>query len=147
MPILVATTVIEVGIDVPAASIIVIENAERFGLAALHQLRGRVGRGNAQSYCILLFGYATSEDGVKRLEILCETDDGFAIAEQDLMMRGVGELVGTRQSGWIQYNFVDYREHRDLFRLAAAAARDMTTPDAWVYDLMYIFNRTAKLGA
>lgn len=147
MPILVATTVIEVGIDVPAASIIVIENAERFGLAALHQLRGRVGRGNAQSYCILLFGHATSEDGTKRLEILCHTDDGFAIAEHDLMMRGVGELIGTRQSGWIQYHFVDYREHRDLFRMAAGAARDMDAPDAWIYDLMYIFGRTAKLGA
>lgn len=147
MKILVATTVIEVGIDVPRATIIVIENAERFGLAALHQLRGRVGRGNQQSYCILLFGRNLSEDGMRRLDVLCETDDGFAIAEQDLMMRGVGELMGTRQSGWIQYHFVDYRMHRDLFRLAARAAMDGAAPDAWTRDLMYIFDRGDSISA
>ncbi len=146
MQILVATTVIEVGIDVPRASIIVIENAERFGLAALHQLRGRVGRGNTQSYCVLIFGNNLSDDGLKRLDVLCETDDGFAIAEQDLMMRGVGELMGTKQSGWIQYHFVDYREHRDLFKLAANAARDNTI-DEWTQTLMYIFNRGVVAGA
>ena len=146
MPLLVATTVIEVGIDVPRASIIVIENAERFGLAALHQLRGRVGRGNTQSYCVLVFGNNLSDDGIKRLDVLCETDDGFVIAEQDLMMRGVGELMGTRQSGWIQYHFVDYREHRDLFKLAASAARDNEMDD-WTRDLMYIFNRGVVQGA
>ena len=146
MQILVATTVIEVGIDVPRASIIVIENAERFGLAALHQLRGRVGRGNTQSYCVLIFGNNLSDDGLKRLDVLCETDDGFVIAEQDLMMRGVGELMGTRQSGWIQYHFVDYREHRDLFKLAATAARD-NDMDNWTSDLMYIFNRGVIAGA
>lgn len=146
MRILVATTVIEVGIDVPRASIIVIENAERFGLAALHQLRGRVGRGNTQSYCILVFGRNVSEDGLKRLDVLCETDDGFIIAEQDLMMRGVGELLGTRQSGWMHYDFVDYREHRDLFKLASRAARDNDI-DQWVHDLMFIFDRGVVLGA
>jgi ATP-dependent DNA helicase RecG len=146
MNLLVATTVIEVGIDVPRASIIVIENAERFGLAALHQLRGRVGRGNTQSYCLLLFGYNVSEDGLKRLDILCETDDGFVIAEQDLMMRGAGVLLGTRQSGWTQYHFVDYREHRDLFKLASRAARD-NDMDSWTNDLMFIFNRGVVLGA
>ena len=146
MSLLVATTVIEVGIDVPRASIIVIENAERFGLAALHQLRGRVGRGNAQSYCVLVFGNNLSDDGLKRLDVLCETDDGFVIAEQDLMMRGVGELMGTRQSGWIQYHFVAYREHRDLFKLAASAARDNEMDD-WTRDLMYIFNRWVIQGA
>ncbi|MBQ3038932.1 MAG: ATP-dependent DNA helicase RecG [Alphaproteobacteria bacterium] len=146
MRILVATTVIEVGIDVPRASIIVIENAERFGLAALHQLRGRVGRGNTQSYCVLIFGNNLSDDGIKRLDVLCETDDGFVIAEQDLMMRGVGELMGTRQSGWIQYHFVDYREHRDLFKLAANAARD-NDADEWTRDLMYIFDRGVIQGA
>lgn len=147
MPILIATTVIEVGIDVPNASIIVIENAERFGLAALHQLRGRVGRGNLQSYCILMFGKNVTDDGLKRLDVLCETDDGFVIAEQDLIMRGTGELLGTRQSGWINYKFVDYREHRDLFKLASTAARDMASPDAWINNLMYIFGRTVNLGA
>lgn len=144
--ILVATTVIEVGIDVPQATIIVIENAERFGLAALHQLRGRVGRGNTQSYCVLIYGNNISEDGIKRLNVLCETDDGFAIAEQDLMMRGVGELLGTRQSGWIQYHFVDYREHRDLFRLAARAACDNEI-DSWTRDLMSIFDCGVNVGA
>ena len=146
MNLLVATTVIEVGIDVPRASIIVIENAERFGLAALHQLRGRVGRGNTQSYCVLLFGYNVSEDGLKRLDILCETDDGFVIAEQDLMMRGAGVLLGTQQSGWLHYHFVDYREHRDLFKLASKAARDNDI-DSWVKDLMFIFKRGVVLGA
>ncbi|MBO7509535.1 MAG: ATP-dependent DNA helicase RecG [Alphaproteobacteria bacterium] len=145
--ILVATTVIEVGIDVPSATIMVIENADRFGLAALHQLRGRVGRGNVASYCILLYGYGVSPDGLKRLDVLCETDDGFVIAEQDLMMRGVGELLGTRQSGWINYHFVAYREHRDLFKLAMRAATDMVVVEPWVRDMMYIFGRTATLGA
>ncbi len=145
--ILVATTVIEVGIDVPDATIIVIENPERFGLAALHQLRGRVGRGTAQSFCVLLHGNNLTPDGIKRLDVLTETDDGFVIAEQDLMMRGVGELLGTRQSGWINYHFVEYREHRDLFKLSSRAASDMDVPEQWVCDLMYIFDRTTTLGA
>ena len=146
MNLLVATTVIEVGIDVPRASIIVIENAEQFGLAALHQLRGRVGRGNIQSFCILLYGPNVSADGLKRLDVLCETDDGFVIAEQDLMMRGVGELLGTRQSGWIQYHFADWREHRDLFKLAARAACDNDV-DTWARDLMGIFNCGEHISA
>lgn len=147
MKILVATTVIEVGIDVPRATIIVIENAERFGLAALHQLRGRVGRGNLQSYCILVYGNNISEEGLKRLDVLTQTDDGFVIAEQDLIMRGTGELLGTRQSGWINYHFVDYARHRDLFRLAASAARDMVSPDSWTKDLMFIFDRGVGISA
>ena len=145
MQILVATTVIEVGIDVPRATIIVIENAECFGLAALHQLRGRVGRGDAQSYCILLFGAHVRDEGLQRLDILCETEDGFEIAEQDLMMRGVGELLGTRQSGWLHYHFVDYRAHRDLFKLASRAARD-NDMDNWSTDLMQIFDCGVTLG-
>lgn len=147
MKILVATTVIEVGIDVPRATIIVIENAERFGLAALHQLRGRVGRGSLQSYCILVYGNNISEEGLKRLDVLTQTDDGFVIAEQDLIMRGTGELLGTRQSGWINYHFVDYARHRDLFKLAASAARDMVKPDAWTNDLMFIFDRGVGISA
>lgn len=147
MRLLVATTVIEVGIDVPRATIIVIENAECFGLAALHQLRGRVGRGNMQSYCILLYGNNTSTDGMKRLDVLTKTDDGFVIAEQDLIMRGTGELLGTRQSGWINYHFVDYAHHRDLFKLAAAAARDMAVPSDTVRDLMFIFDRGVGINA
>ena len=148
MRVLVSTTVIEVGIDVPSATIMVIENAERFGLAALHQLRGRVGRGNKQSYCILLYGNNISPDGIKRLDILCETDDGFVIAEQDLMMRGVGELLGTKQSGWIQYFFVDYREHRDLFKLAQnAAVNNNTIDESWAKDLRTIFDCSTIAGA
>ena len=147
MKILIATTVIEVGIDVPRATIIVIENAERFGLAALHQLRGRVGRGNLQSYCILLYGRNITAEGMRRLDVLTETDDGFAIAEQDLIMRGTGELLGTRQSGWINYHFVDYVRHRDLFKLAASAARDMVGVDAWTRDLMFIFDRGVTISA
>ena len=147
MKILVATTGIEVGIDVPKATIIVIENAERFGLAALHQLRGRVGRGSLQSYCILVYGNNISEEGLKRLEVLTQTDDGFVIAEQDLIMRGTGELLGTRQSGWINYHFVDYARHRDLFKLAASAARDMVSADSWTKDLMFIFDRGVGISA
>lgn len=150
---LVATSVIEVGIDVPQATIMIIESAEKFGLSALHQLRGRVGRGAQQSFCILMHGDHLTEDGGKRLDVLVDTDDGFAIAEQDLMMRGAGELVGTRQSGWVPYCFVDYREHRDLFKLAARNALELTESDPALSsdagkaarDLMYIFGREAKL--
>ena len=148
MRVLVSTTVIEVGIDVPSATIMVIENAERFGLAALHQLRGRVGRGSIQSYCILLYGNNITPDGLKRLDVLCETDDGFVIAEQDLMMRGVGELLGTKQSGWIQYHFVNYREHRDLFKLAQSAAMsDNISENIWAKELRTIFNCSGIAGA
>ena len=148
MRVLVSTTVIEVGIDVPSATIMVIENAERFGLAALHQLRGRVGRGALQSYCILLYGNNVSPDGLKRLDVLCETDDGFVIAEQDLMMRGVGELLGTKQSGWIQYHFVNYREHRDLFKLAQSASMDHNiSENAWAKQLRLVFDCSTIAGA
>ena len=148
MRVLVSTTVIEVGIDVPSATIMVIENAERFGLAALHQLRGRVGRGSNQSYCILLYGNNISPDGLKRLDVLCETEDGFVIAEQDLMMRGVGELLGTKQSGWIQYHFVNYREHRDLFKLAQSASLDDNIANnKWAKQLRAIFDCSTIAGA
>jgi ATP-dependent DNA helicase RecG len=95
----VATTVIEVGIDVPNASVMLIEHAERFGLSQLHQLRGRVGRGAAESYCILLAQYAKTREARARLSIMEETNDGFVIAEKDLEIRGPGEVMGTRQSG------------------------------------------------
>ena len=96
---MVATTVIEVGVNVPNASVMVIENAERFGLSQLHQLRGRVGRGADQSYCILVTTYKLTEETRKRLEIMVETNDGFEIAEADLKLRGPGDLEGTQQSG------------------------------------------------
>ena len=96
---MVATTVIEVGVNVPNASVMIIENAERFGLSQLHQLRGRVGRGAEQSYCILVTNYKLTEDTRKRLEIMVRTNDGFEIAEADLKLRGPGDLEGTQQSG------------------------------------------------
>jgi ATP-dependent DNA helicase RecG len=129
MKILVATTVIEVGIDVPQATIMIIEDAYRFGLSALHQLRGRVGRGSDQSYCILLMGRSITPEGIERLNILCQTDNGFEIAEHDLMMRGVGEMLGVKQSGFINYKFVDWKAHKSFFKLAAVAAKDLVNED------------------
>ena len=96
---MVATTVIEVGVNVPNASVMVIQNAERFGLSQLHQLRGRVGRGADQSYCVLVTGYNLSSDTRKRIQIMCDTTNGFEIAEADLKLRGPGDLEGTQQSG------------------------------------------------
>ena len=97
--ILVATSVIEVGVDVPNASVMVIESAERFGLSQLHQLRGRVGRGSEKSYCILVTGYKLSNEAKNRVELMCSTQDGFVLAEADLKMRGPGDMQGTQQSG------------------------------------------------
>ena len=97
--ILVSTTVIEVGVDVPNASVMVIESAERFGLSQLHQLRGRVGRGAERSYCILMKGTKVSKESQKRLDLLCATENGFELAEEDMKMRGPGDLEGTMQSG------------------------------------------------
>ena len=97
--ILVATSVIEVGVDVPNASVMVIESAERFGLAQLHQLRGRVGRGSTQSYCILMTDFKLSRESKKRIELMCSTDNGFELAEEDMRLRGPGDLEGTQQSG------------------------------------------------
>jgi len=99
LAVLVATTVIEVGVDVPNATLIVVEGAERFGLAQLHQLRGRVGRGSEQSTCLLIRGQTLTEVGRARLALMRETNDGFRIAEEDLRLRGPGEILGTRQSG------------------------------------------------
>ena len=112
--ILVSTTVIEVGIDVPNATVILIENAERFGLAQLHQLRGRVGRGSEASFCILING-SESEDENERLSVMLESDDGFYIADEDLRLRGPGDLAGVRQSGDIRFKIADIYRDRDLF--------------------------------
>jgi ATP-dependent DNA helicase RecG len=97
--ILVSTTVIEVGVDVPNATVMVIESPERFGLSQLHQLRGRVGRGGGDSYCILVRGDKLSEESRKRIDLLCQTEDGFVLAEEDMKMRGPGDMEGTQQSG------------------------------------------------
>ena len=97
--ILVATSVIEVGVDVPNASVMVIESAERFGLSQLHQLRGRVGRGSEKSYCVLMTGYKMSKESKRRIELMCATENGFELADEDMKMRGPGDLEGTQQSG------------------------------------------------
>ena len=120
---LVATTVVEVGVDVPNATIMVIEHAERFGLAQLHQLRGRVGRGSAESACILLYEPPLSETATARLDVLRRTEDGFEIAETDWVLRGGGDLLGLRQSGFPDYRIADPVAHRDLLFAASADAR------------------------
>jgi ATP-dependent DNA helicase RecG len=135
LSVLVATTVVEVGVNVTNATIMVIEQAERFGLAQLHQLRGRVGRGRQESACVLLYDPPLSETAQKRLDILRRTDDGFAIAERDLELRGGGDALGLRQSGFPDYVFADPFAHRDLIAAAGDDARliinrdpDLTSP-------------------
>ena len=120
---LVATTVIEVGVDVPNAGLMIIENPERLGLSQLHQLRGRVGRGSIDSYCLLLYQSPLSLAGKQRLGILRESNDGFVIAEKDLELRGPGEIIGTRQTGQIQFKIADLTRDRDLLDVVPAAAQ------------------------
>ena len=128
LDILVSTTVIEVGVNVPNATVMMVENAERFGLAQLHQLRGRVGRGEHQSYCIFIQG--TQEDHMKkRLEILNQSNDGFFIAEQDLKLRGPGDLFGVRQSGMMDFHIADIYKDSDILRQASLAAQELLAQD------------------
>jgi ATP-dependent DNA helicase RecG len=119
---LVATTVIEVGVDVPNASLMVIENAERLGLAQLHQLRGRVGRGKVESHCVLMYHSPLSKNGQSRLSCLRDTNDGFVIAQRDLELRGPGELLGTRQTGLPQFRVANLMSDQDLINVMSAAA-------------------------
>jgi ATP-dependent DNA helicase RecG len=130
--VLVATTVIEVGVDVPNASIMVIEHAERFGLAQLHQLRGRVGRGAVESQCILLFEEPLSETAKQRLKVIYEENDGFEIARRDLAIRGPGEFLGARQSGVPMLRFADLEHDVALIEQAREAADELLAkfPDA-----------------
>jgi ATP-dependent DNA helicase RecG len=147
--ILVATTVIEVGVDVPAATVMVIEHAERFGLAQLHQLRGRVGRGSAKSTCLLLYAQPLGETAKARLAIMRETEDGFRIAEEDLRLRGAGELLGTRQSGLPDMRLADLAAHAELLEAARDDARlvierdpDLKSPRGEALRaLLYLFRR------
>jgi len=127
--VLVATTVIEVGVNVPEASIMVIERAETFGLAQLHQLRGRVGRGTVESTCLLMYQAPLSEGAERRLSILRETEDGFRIAEEDLAMRGAGDLIGTAQSGLPRFRVADLERQTGLMAIAQSDARKLLTED------------------
>lgn len=148
LKILVATTVIEVGIDVPDATIILIENAENFGLSQLHQLRGRVGRSEKKSYCILLYGEKFGVKQRQRLNILRESNDGFFIAEEDLKMRGSGELLGTKQSGFPEFKIADLNFDSDLLQIANKNAQlilhrdqNLETPPSQKYqELLRLFN-------
>lgn len=124
---LVATTVIEVGVDVPSASLMIIENAERLGLAQLHQLRGRVGRGTDDSYCVLLYQMPLSETAQERLQIMRETTDGFVVAQKDLEMRGPGELLGTRQAGLMRFRIADLLRDKALIPAAQQVGRTIVT--------------------
>ena len=149
--VLVATTVIEVGVNVPSATVMVIEHAERFGLAQLHQLRGRVGRGADESSCVLLYAQPLGQVAKARLEILRDTEDGFRIAEEDVRLRGAGEVLGTRQSGLPAFRLADLAHHADLLEIARSDARKLLDDDATldsprgkaVRTLLYLFARDA----
>ncbi|MBT4938250.1 MAG: ATP-dependent DNA helicase RecG [Rhodospirillaceae bacterium] len=151
--ILVATTVIEVGVDVPAATIMIIEHAERFGLAQLHQLRGRIGRGSEKSTCILMYPQRLTETARKRLEIMKDTEDGFIIAEEDLRLRGAGEVLGTRQSGLPEFRLADLAIHGDLIATARDDAKLILEMDPELESergqhlrvLLYLFERDAAV--
>jgi ATP-dependent DNA helicase RecG len=151
---LVATTVIEVGVDVPDATVMVIEHAERFGLAQLHQLRGRIGRGTKPSSCLLLYATPLSETAKARLAILRETEDGFRIADEDLRLRGAGEVLGTRQSGMPEMRLVDLAAHGDLIPVARDDARLALERDPELKSqrgdalrtLLYLFERDQAAG-
>lgn len=130
LQLLVATTVIEVGVDVPNASLMIIENSERLGLSQIHQLRGRVGRGSEASHCVLLYQKPLSNNGKQRLETLRSSSDGFYIAEQDLLLRGPGEMLGTRQTGMLQFRIADLERDADLLEIVDQIAADFSRQHA-----------------
>ncbi len=141
--ILVSTTVIEVGIDFPNANVIIIENANKFGLSQLHQLRGRVGRGNKEAYCIMIYKNHLSQNARKRLQILRKTNDGFVIAEEDLKIRGHGDILGFQQSGIKNFRFADPIHHKDLFILAENNIKFINANNIKKYsNLLKFFDRT-----
>ena len=134
--ILISTTVIEVGINVPNATVMMVENAERFGLAQLHQLRGRVGRGSAQSYCIFMSG-SKGKETRKRLEVLNKSNDGFYIASEDLKLRGPGDLFGIRQSGILEFRMGDVFQDSAVLGQASEAAGRLLKEDPQLLDPLY----------
>ena len=157
--ILVATTVVEVGVDVPQATVMVIEHADRFGLAQLHQLRGRIGRGKKESACLSLYAGPLSETAKARLAVMRETQDGFRIAEEDLKLRGAGEVLGTKQSGMPEFKMADLATDADLLKTASNDAKYILNVDPdltgkrgpALRDLLYLFAkddavRTIKAG-
>ena len=144
LQLLVATTVIEVGVDVPNASLMIIENPERLGLAQLHQLRGRVGRGSAISHCVLLYQAPLSQLGRERLAIMRETTDGFVIAEKDLELRGPGEMLGTRQTGLLQFKVADLLRDADLLPAVRDAAQ--TLLERWPQHVSPLLERWLRQG-
>jgi ATP-dependent DNA helicase RecG len=123
--VLVATTVIEVGVDVPNASVMIIENAERLGLSQLHQLRGRIGRGEAHGVCVLMYQPPLSEQGQERLAAMRETHDGFEIARRDLELRGPGELLGKRQAGYVRFKVADLIKDQGMIPHASRIASEI----------------------
>lgn len=153
LDVLVATTVIEVGVNVPAATVMVIEHAERFGLAQLHQLRGRIGRGDKPSTCLLLYANPLTDTAKQRLQIMRETEDGFRIAEEDLRLRGGGEVLGTRQSGLPEFRVADLAVHGDLLAIARDDAALIVNRDPELQSargqalrvLLYLFERDAAV--
>jgi ATP-dependent DNA helicase RecG len=154
LDILVATTVIEVGVDVPAATVMVIEHAERFGLAQLHQLRGRIGRGDKESFCLLLHNGQLGDSSRARLKVMRDTEDGFVIAEEDLRLRGSGEVLGARQSGLPAFRLVDIAAHEALLAIARDDARLILDKDPELKNssrsgdlrtLLYLFERDAAI--
>ena len=140
--IMVATTVIEVGVNVPNASVMIIESAERFGLSQLHQLRGRVGRGADQSYCILMTGMKLSADARERMKIMCETNDGFRIAEADLRLRGPGDLMGTQQSGLLSLKLSNLKDDREILTIARNKAYEIIKADPFLDKEEHRFLKT-----
>ncbi|UCJ17950.1 ATP-dependent DNA helicase RecG [Pseudomonas sp. MM211] len=144
LQLLVATTVIEVGVDVPNASLMIIENPERLGLAQLHQLRGRVGRGSAASHCVLLYHPPLSQIGRERLGIMRETSDGFIIAEKDLELRGPGEMLGTRQTGLLQFKVADLMRDADLLPAVRDAAQELL--EHWPQHVSPLLERWLRHG-
>ncbi len=153
LSVLVSTTVIEVGVDVPAASVMVIEHSERFGLAGLHQLRGRVGRGSEKSVCLLLYGKQLSETGKARLKVMRESENGFVIAEEDLRLRGAGDLLGVKQSGLPQFKMADLSVHQHLLKTAAQDAKTILSIDPYLESergkalriLLYLFQKDSEI--